>query len=182
LKFFKFTNIFRKKSQLGWAGLWLDESDFLEAVREVKKSGWKNFTTISPFPVHGLEEAEGTPRSWIPWVTFIFGTLGCLFGLWFTWWTSTVSWPIIIGGKPLWSLPAFIPVIFELTILFAALSSIVALFYACGLPHINPPMIDPDLTCHKFAIFIPLDDKNKTQELKSLLHKLKPDQVLETEF
>jgi hypothetical protein len=63
-----------------------------------------------------------------------------------------------VGGKPFFSLPAFIPVVFELTILFAALSSVGALFYFCGLPKVDPPVIDPDLTSHKFAIFIPKDD------------------------
>ena len=55
----------------------------------------------------------------------------------------------------MWSLPAFIPVIFELVILFAALSSVGALIVICGLPKVDPPVIDPDLTCHKFALFVP---------------------------
>jgi hypothetical protein len=59
--------------------------------------------------------------------------LGAPLELWLTWWTSVVDWPINVGGKPLFSLPAFIPIIFELTILFAALSSVAALVYHCGL-------------------------------------------------
>ena len=108
--------------------------------------------------MHEVDEAIGIKRSFIPWVTFIFGLTGCTFGIWFTWWTSAVDWPLNIGGKPMWSLPAFIPVIFECTILLAALSSVGALFFICGLPKVNPTIIDPDLTSHKFALFVPSND------------------------
>jgi hypothetical protein len=81
-----------------------------------------------------------------------------------------VNWPVNVGGKPPFSLPAFIPVIFEVTILFAALSSVGALFYYCGLPKVDPPVIDPDLTSHKFAIFIPKDEVGY-DELRSSLSK-----------
>ena len=177
-----FKNFLRKKTKLGVAGLWEDEASFLEAVYKARQLGEKDFLTLTPYPVHGLEEATETPRSWIPWVTFFFGLGGCLFGLWFTWWTSAVDWPIIIGGKPFWSLPAFIPVIFELTILFAALSSIGALIYACGLPHIDPPVVDPALSSHKFAILIFTNQNKSAAKVKTLLSQLKPSEVKETEF
>lgn len=170
-----------RREDSGVAALWLEEKSFLKAVKELKKKG-RDFTAITPYPVHGLEEAMSISRSWIPWVTFVFGVTGCLFGLWFTWWVSAVSWPLIIGGKPMWSWPAFIPVIFELSILFAALSSIGALLYACGLPRINPPVIDPDLSSHKFAVFIPLSDKNTKESLKQIFSPLNPDEILDTEF
>ena len=150
-------------------------------MKEIYAKGDYKPVTITPYPVHGLEEATKTPRSWIPWVTFVCGSCGCLFGLWFTWWTATASWPLIVGGKPLWSLPAFIPIIFELTILFSALGSIGALLYVCGLPHIEPPVIDKDLSCHKFAMFFPEKHYSK-EEAKSLLQILKTPEIKDTEF
>ncbi len=157
------------KYQSGIAGIWLEEDKILEAARKCQSLGFKKFDTITPYPVHGMEEAMEIKRSNIPYVTFVAGLMGCLSGLLLTWWTSAVSWPINVGGKPMFSLPAFIPVIFELTILFAALLSVAALFYLCGLPKINPPLIDPDLTSHKFALFIPKGevgyDENKITEL-----------------
>ena len=171
----------RYKAASGVAGLFDDEHEFVEAVSKISKKKI-DYTPISPYPVHGLEDAMGISRSWIPWVTFVFGTTGCLFGLWFTYWVAAVSWPINVGGKPLWSLPAFIPVIFELTILFAALSSIGALFYACGLPHIEPPIIHPDLTSHKFAIFIPTKKAVSEEKSKSLLEEVGANKILNTEF
>ena len=142
----------------GLAGIFDSEAAVVKAAHKTRESGFKNFEAISPYPIHGMEEACGIKRSWIPYVTFFAGLTGLSAGTWFTWWTSAVNWPINVGGKPFFSLPAFIPILFELTVLFAALTSVGALFYACGMPKIDPPTIDPDLTCSKFAIFIPSDD------------------------
>lgn len=142
----------------GMAGIFLDEHTVVEAARKFRAAGFEKFDAISPYPIHHMEEAMGLKRSGIPYIAFGAGTIGCLFALWLTWWTSEVNWPINVGGKPFFSLPAFIPIMFELTILFAALSSVSALLYYCKLPQINPPVIDPDLTSHKFAIFVPQND------------------------
>lgn len=157
------------KFQSGIAGIWLEEHKILEAAHKCRSAGFKKFDTITPYPVHGMEDAMDIKRSNIPYVTFIAGLLGGGSGLLLTWWTSAVNWPINVGGKPPFSLPAFIPIIFELTILFAALFSVGSLFYFCGLPKVDPPLIDLDLTSHKFALFIPKDDvgydENKITEL-----------------
>lgn len=145
----------RPQGRRGLAGIWLDEHALVKAAAEVRKAGIKNFEALSPFPIHGIDEAMGIPFSFIPWVTFIFGFIGFAFGVWFTWWTSAVDWALNIGGKPFFSVPAFVPVMFELTILFAALSSVATLFVKCGLPQIDPPVIDPALTSHKFALWVP---------------------------
>ena len=171
----------RYKAQKGVAGIWEDEHAFLKAVKQVYKKGQFEPTAITPYPVHGLEELTDTPRSWIPWVALVGGGSGCLFGLWLTWWTSAVNWPLIIGGKPFWSLPAFIPIIFELTILFAALSSLVALLRVCGIPHIEPPIIDKDLTCHKFALFVS-EKACPKDEAKKIFEQVKANEIKETEF
>lgn len=142
----------------GIAGIWSDEHKVVAAAHKCRESGLTKFDAITPYPVHGMEKAIGIKRSSIPYVTFVAGAIGLISGLLLTWWTSAVNWPINVGGKPLFSLPAFIPIMFELTILFAALSSVVALFYHCKLPQIDPPVIDPDLTSHKFAIFVPEND------------------------
>jgi hypothetical protein len=157
----------------GIAGLWLDDHECVEAARKVREAGFKKFDAVTPFPVHGMEEAIGIKRSMIPYVTFVAGVAGLLSGLALQYWTSAIDWPINVGGKPFFSGPAFIPVMFELTILFAALSSVGALFVLCRLPKVDPPVIDPDVTCHKFAIFISEEDSAYNAErceqlLKSL--------------
>jgi hypothetical protein len=154
----KLIQIARPKARRGVAGIWLDEHQLVKAARKVRESGYTKFEAISPFPLHGIDEAMAIPFSWIPWFTLFCGLSGFAFGTWFTWWASAVDWALIIGGKPMWSLPAFVPIMFELTILFGALGSVGALFFACGLPQIDPPVIDPAFTSHKFGLFIPEDD------------------------
>lgn len=159
------------KYQSGLAAIFENENQVVAAARKSKEMGFKKFEAISPYPIHGMEEACGIKRSWIPYVTFTMALIGLSSGALLTWWTSAVNWPINVGGKPMFSLPAFIPIIFELTILFAALSSVGALFYACGIPKIDPPVIDPDLTCHKFALFIPTDDVGYNEQKVSEMFK-----------
>ena len=151
-----------------------DEASFITAAKKV--SDVKGIDAITPYPVHGLEEIFKIKRSWIPWVTFIFGLLGLCSGLALTWYTSVVSWPLVIGGKPFFSLPAFIPVLFECTILFGALTSVAALFYACDLPRVNPPVLHPDLTSHKFALYCPLSLHSES-EIKKTFENLNSNEV-----
>jgi hypothetical protein len=148
----------------GIAGIWIDEHKVVSAARKLREMGYNNVDAVTPYAVHGMEEALGIKRSGIPYVAFIMGLVGMLSGLALTYWTSAVDWPLNIGGKPAFSLPAFIPIIFELTILFAALSSVAALFFLCRLPKKDPPVIDLDVTCHKFAIFIPKTDVGYSED------------------
>ena len=148
----------------GVVGFVEDDHKLLEAAKKTYAAGYRDFDTLSPFPVHGMDAAMGLGRSPIPWVTFFAGLTGCAAGLLFTWWTSAVDYPINVGGKPMMSLPAFIPIVFELTILFGALTSVGAMFFLNGLPKVDPPIIDPDITSHKFAVFIPETEAGYTPE------------------
>ena len=148
----------------GVLGLWSDDHKCVEAAHKVRKAGYKKFDAITPFPVHGMEEAVGIDRSFIPYVTFIFGVTGCSLGVLFEWWTSAVSWALNIGGKPFFSLPAFIPVAFECTILFGALSTVATLFIVTGIPNRRRVTVPPELTDCKFALFIPENDVGFSRE------------------
>jgi hypothetical protein len=166
------------KRQSGVAGIWSDDHDILVAAEKMRKAGYKKFDAITPFPVHGMEEAIGIKRSNIPWVTFFAGVTGGSLGLFFQYWTSAVDWPINVGGKPFFSLPAFIPVTFELTILFAALFSVGAMFVINGLPRVNPPIIDPDLTCHKFALWVPdTEEGYSAEKVEAFLKELGAEEI-----
>lgn len=167
----------------GIAGIWDDEGQILKAARKTRESGFTKFDAISAYPIHGMEEACGIKRSWIPYVTFVAGLVGLTCGLLLTWWTSAVNWAVNVGGKPFFSLPAFIPIMFELTVLFAALSSVGALFYVCKIPRIDPPIIDPDLSSHKFAIFIPFNDTGYDEaRIEKMFKELGALEVKKTEY
>lgn len=171
------------KYQSGLAGIFTSEAQIIRAAKKTQEMGFTKYDAITPYPVHGMEEACEIKRSWIPYVTFVAGLVGGSSGWLLTYWTSAVNWPLNIGGKPFHSLPAFIPIIFELTILFAALCSVGALFYACGLPKINPPVIDLDLTSHKFAIFIPSNDTGYDEaKIKAMFQSLGAETVKKTEY
>ena len=137
----------------GVVGMWMDDHELIVAAAKVREAGYKKFDAITPFPVHGLEEAIGIKRSMLPWVTFFAALVGLASAVALEYWTSAVDFPLNVGGKPFFSGPAFVPIMFELTILFAALSTVVAMFVLMRMPKIDPPIIDPDLTSHKFAIF-----------------------------
>lgn len=167
-----------KKRTTGVVGFWSDDHEIVAAATKMREAGYKHFDAITPFPVHGMEEAVGIKRSPIPYVTFIAGITGGSLGLLFEYWTSAVSWPLNIGGKPFFSLPAFIPVTFELTILFAALSSVGAMFFLNKLPSVGAPIIDPDLTCSKFALWIPDTEPGYSPEkVEAFLKQLGAEEV-----
>ena len=176
-------NFLRPKAVSGYVGIWLDDHDMVAAAKRTKEMGVTQAQAISPMPVHGIDEALGIPRSFIPWVTFFFGLTGCGLGVLFTWYVAVVDWALNIGGKPMFSFPAFIPVIFELTILFAALSSVATMILVNGLPKIDPVIIDPALTSHKFAIFVPETDRAYDEaQLEKMFKELGADEVRKAEF
>jgi hypothetical protein len=171
------------KYKIGMAAIFHDEHQVVKAAAKIRENGFTKFDAISPYPVHGMEEACGIKRSWIPWVTLVAGFTGCFLAWLMQWWISVVNWPLNIGGKPFHSLPAFIPIMFELTVLIGSLASVGALFYACGIPKVNPPVIDPALTSHKFAIFIPSDDNGYSEpKVEALFRELGAAEVKRTEF
>ena len=126
----------------------------MEATKKVREANYRDFDTFTPYPVHGLEAAQGLKRSPLPFVTFAAGLTGCCLGFLLQYWTSAVDWPLNVGGKPFNSWPAFVPVMFECTILFAGLATMGAMLLFNGLPNTRRKIFDPSLTRDRFAIVI----------------------------
>lgn len=144
-----------KKAPLaGVIGFFDDPDALIMATEKVRDAKFPSFDVFTPYPVHGLEHAQGLKRSYIPYITFIAGLTGCAIGFLLQYWTSAVDWPVIIGGKPFNSWPAFVPVMFELTILFAGLATAGSMLLINGLPNITRKSFDPSLTRDRFAIVI----------------------------
>lgn len=136
-------------------GVFEREEDILGAVRAVRERGWKIFDIHSPYAVHGLEREAGFAPSRLPWVCFVLGVVGAGLKTWFEFWTTAVSWPINVAGKPWNSLPAFIPITFEVMVLTAGLGTVLAFFIAVGLyPGKKARMPHPRVTDDRFALLI----------------------------
>ncbi len=111
----------------GWVAEYADDNKLLEAARKVRDSGYTRTDAFTPFPVHGIDEALGIKATVLPWFTLCAGATGTCIALIMQWWMNAFDYPYIISGKPFASWPAFIPVAFELTILFAAYTTVFAM-------------------------------------------------------
>jgi len=132
-----------------------DEDDILGAAGAVRKAGFRIVDVFSPYAVHGLDKAMGLHPSKLPWVSFVLGLLGGVLKVWFEFWTTAVDWPINVGGKPWDSLPAFIPVTFEVMVLFAGMSTVLAFLFVSRLrPGRKAVLADPLVTDNRFVLVI----------------------------
>lgn len=134
-------------------GLYDDEEIMMKAVKKAKADHMEIYDVYTPFPVHGLDPILGLAESRLHVAGFVYGSIGTLTAFLGMTWIFTKDWPVIFGGKPYWSFPAFVPIIFELTILFAAIGMVTSFYIVCGLgPGVTNPYLDPRITDDKFCI------------------------------
>jgi hypothetical protein len=134
-------------------GLYDDEVPLLKAVSSAQKSHLDIWDVFSPFPVHGLDPILGLEESRLHQAGFVFGMTGTATALGFMSWAFLKDWPIIFGNKPYWPLPSFIPVTFELTVLFASIGMVVTFYTICGMgPGVKNPTLHDRITDDKFCI------------------------------
>lgn len=115
-------------------------ADLLRAAEAVRDAGYTKWDAHTPFPVHGLDDAMGIRTTRLPYLVLAAGIAGGTGGLLMQWWMNAVNYPIIISGKPFNSLPADIPVTFELTVLLASLTAFFGMLLANGLPTLHRPV------------------------------------------
>ena len=140
-------------------GLYNDETELLSAVKVANKEHLSIMDVFTPFPIHGLDPLLGLEESRLHIAGFIFGALGTLTAFLGMTWIYTKDWPQIYGGKPHWAVPAFIPVTFEVTVLFCAIGMVVTFYIINGLgPGVVNPCIDPRITDDKFCIAFDVDE------------------------
>jgi len=152
-------------------GFFPDEETLIDAAREGRDRGMAIDDIITPYPLHGVDELMGIRRSRLPWVTLFGGAIGLAIGLGFQYWSAWSDWPLNVGGKPLDSLPAFMPVAFEMTVLFAGLITVFALLLRCGLRPGKHARDGFDLTTdHEFALILSQPDAAfRDEEFEELL-------------
>lgn len=138
----------------GVVGFFEDPESLIEATRKTRDSEYKAFDAYTPFAVHGLEVAQGLARSRVPYITGLFAFTGTACAFLWEYAASKTWWPHLIGGKPFNSLPAFVPIIFELSILFGGLATFFAMLFFNRLPNFSKRAFDPSITNNRFAIMI----------------------------
>jgi hypothetical protein len=161
-----------------------DPDQLLDASEKVRVAGYQAFDAYTPFPIEGLGEAVGHKRSPIPLLVFAAGLMGALtaFGMMYS--SAVYFYPINSGGRPLNSWPAFIPITFELTILFAALMAVVSMFFLNRLPMpyhpvFNVPAFQRASQDRFFLCIEATDPKFDLKKTRAFLEGLGPEKVSE---
>lgn len=145
-------------------GVFDDEEVVVHAVSDVRNQGIKIHEVYTPFPIHGLDHALGYERARMGVPAFMFGITGTVLALLLTFWTMGIDWPMNIGGKNFFPFPTNIPILFELTVLFAAFGMSFTFFFMEDLGPTKKPLIfDPRSTDDKFIMAIRLDKNAASQ-------------------
>ena len=155
-------------------GIFDDEEVLLSSVKEIRSNNIEIKEVYSPFPIHGLDKALGLKETRMGITAFIYGCLGLSLGALMIYYIMIVDWPQNIGGKPNWTfyhnMPAFIPVLFECTVLFAAHLMSITFLIRCGLfPGGTSDSPDARITDDKFLIVINVDGNSAA--VKEMLTK-----------
>lgn len=158
--------------------------DIYKACEGLRDAGYKNFDAHTPFPVHGLENAMGLRPSRLPWIVLVMGVTGFASGLLMQIWMSVIDYPMIIGGKPFLTLPSYVPVCFELTILFSAFGTFFGMWGLNRLPrYFHPVMQHPQFgraSDDLFFVSVESTDPNyDSSRTRQMLEKLGARDVIE---
>lgn len=161
-------------------------SQLVDAARRVRDAGYVKTDAFSPFPLHEIDEALGIKRSVLPYLIFMGGITGLLAGLGLQYFVHVLDWPIIVGGRPHFSLPAFIPPAYELTILFSAFVAVFGMLFLNGLPSPYHPVFNVPrfalATREKFFLIIQSDDPNYDyDDTRTFMHGLNAQEVFDVE-
>ena len=146
--------------------LYNDDDVLLHAIKEIRQKEYKIEEVFTPFPVHGIEKALGVPHTRLAYAAFIYGVIGLIFSIWMMNYIMIVDWPQNIGGKPNFSyyqnMPAFVPIMFEMTVYFAAHLMVITFYYKSRLwPFKEAENPDPRTTDDMFLVELIVDENEK---------------------
>jgi len=154
-------------------GCFDDEQVLFPAVKSVRKAGYKIHDVYTPMPIHGLDAAMGLRDTSLHTAGFIYGIAGLATAFGFITWVFTTDWPMNIGGKPFFSLPAWIPIMFELTVLFASVGMVLTFCYLCQMaPFVKKDHFHPRSTDDLFVMAIECTDKTNEAEVSQYLQNI----------
>jgi len=119
-----------------------DDRQLVRAGRAAREFGYTKMDAYTPFPVHGIDEAIGIPRSPLGWIVAVVGTIGLAAATGLVYYAGVISYPLVIGGKPLFAVEFAVPPMFEVTILFSAFAAVIGMFALNGLPQYYHPIFN----------------------------------------
>lgn len=154
-------------------GCFDDEQVLFPAVKNVRKAGYRIHDVYTPMPIHGLDAMLGLRDTSLHTAGFIYGAAGTTTALGFISWALTYDWPLNFGGKPFFALPAWIPITFELTVLFSAVGMVLTFCYLCQLaPFVKKDHFHLRATDDLFVMVIECTDKTKDGEVIDFLQSM----------
>jgi mono/diheme cytochrome c family protein len=166
------------KVLFGYTGIFDTPDDIINAAEKVSEKGYKKFDVNTPYPVHGMDGAMKLPPSKLGYAALVFGLSGTITAVALMYFMSVLDYPIVIGGKPFFAFPAFVPIMFEVTVLAASIATVVtmiAVFFK--FPNISHPLHDTDymkkVSSDKYGVCLQAEDELFTEEnAKSFLEEL----------
>ncbi len=163
-----------------------DPQHLLEAVKAARHEGYRKMEAYTPFSVDEVSEALGHGRGWIPAIVLLGGIFGGAGGFFMQWYAMAILYPFNIGGRPLWSWPAFIPITFELTVLGAALFGALGMLALNRLPQPYHPVFNVErfslATQNRFFLCIEaIDPYFNRERTRAFLDRLRPREVFDVE-
>lgn len=155
-------------------GIYNDEHTLLHAIEHLRHDGVDVKDVVSPYPIHGMDEALGLKPTRISIASFMFGVTGTCLALLMIWYMNISDWPMDIGGKPSFALfknlPAFIPVTFETTVFCAAHGMVITFLLRCKiLPGVEPEVIDARSTDDHYVMKVRVWDDEDINKIKSMI-------------
>lgn len=158
----------------------------VDAARKVREAGYTKTDAFSPFPIHEMDEALGIRRSILPYLVFAGGVAGLLLGIGLQVFVHYIDYPLNVGGRPHISIPSFVPVSYELTILAAGVTAVFGMLFLNGLPRPYHPVFNVPrfalATREKFFLVIETaDPKFEYADTKSFMESLNPQEVFDVD-
>ena len=155
-------------SQSGILASFEHQDSTVNALKNLRTAGFKDITTYTPYPDHDILKALGYSESPVRVFTLVGGMAGAAGGLAFTSFTS-LDWPLVVGGKPILSIPAFVPIIFEMAVLFGVLATVIGLFINAKLPSLRPMVVyDPDFSSGRYGVFVRAEGDRQSEARRIL--------------
>jgi hypothetical protein len=149
----------------------------VDAIEQLRKAGFAP-KVYTPYPDHHIEHALGYGRSPVRVWTLCGGLTGAATGLVFPTWTS-LDWPLVVGGKPIVSIPPYVIITFELMVLFGALSTIIGIFVLSRLPNLKPAVLyDPEFSAGRYGVYVEAEGA-RLDEARKILRAQEPTELRE---